>query len=433
LNDLVWGHLHLTLIVFPPIALVLLDDLVVRRQGNPAWKGVLIGAVFAAQFLTGQELFAIMVMLTIPGVAILALRHPGEVRGRWRRVLVGGAVATAVGGAVLAFPIYELLAGPRRFPGTVFPVPYGFVIWLKAWLWPIAVWPHHIWPAYVGIPLVLLLIVGCRLIRSGALRFSAAMAGVALIYALGGAIHWTPTESSHIPLPDAIFSHWPLLKNLLPIRFALMVDLFMALGLAIVLDHVHEALLARGGVRRPRAALLATAGATGLGLVALISPILGARIPFATRTITVPAVFRSPALTHLPAGTVVLGFPIPNGFHTDPLVWQAAEHMPYDLVAGYGFIPGPGTAPIGSLPASPAVTVYEDAQVGLLPPTPVPSEVAGVRHDLERWHVSLVVEYTGYTQLDQPTQLAAVIDAATGVRPERVDGAYLWRLPPLSK
>jgi hypothetical protein len=459
LNDLVWGHLHLTIIVFPPIALVLLDDLLVRPRGNPAVKGALIGVVFAAQFLTGQEVFAMMIMLTLPGVAILAIRHHGQVRERLRRAAVGATSAAVVGGVLLAFPFYELLAGPRRFPGTVFPVPYGFVIWLKAWLWPIGLWPERVWPAYVGIPLLLVIAVSCRVIRSGVLRFATAMAGMSLIYALGGAIHWTPVESTHIPLPDAIFSHWPLLKNLLPIRFALMVDLFMALGLAVVLDRVHGSLLARwspavpsgeeqpatdlphgGGVGRagaahrrrsprPRAALPATLGAVGLGVIALISPALGSRIPFATRTITVPAVFRSAALTHLPAGTILLGFPILNGFKSDPLVWQAVEHMPYDLVAGYGFIPGPGDKAIGSLSPSPVLNVYGDAQVGLLPPTPVPSEIAGVRSNLESWHVSVIVEYKGYTQLEQPAQLAAVIDAATGVKPEMIDGAYVWRLP----
>ena len=136
------------------------------------------------------------------------------------------------------------------------------------------------------------------------------------------------------------------------------------------------------------------------------------------------------ALTHLPPGTILLGYPIPNGFQTDPLVWQANEGMPYDLVAGYGFIPAcHGTTPIGSLPASPAVTAYEDAQVGILPPTPDPSTVAGVRSDLARWHVGVVVEYAGYGGIEQPKQLAALVDAATGLQPKVVDGAYVWRLP----
>jgi hypothetical protein len=125
----------------------------------------------------------------------------------------------------------------------------------------------------------------------------------------------------------------------------------------------------------------------------------------------------------------MLGFPIPDGFYTDPLVWQAAEAMPYNLVAGYGFIPGPGPAPIGSLTRGAAVTAYEDAQVGLLPSVPDPATVVAVRSELRSWGVSVVVEYKGYRQLDQPEQLAELIDAVTGRQPAIVDGAFVWHLP----
>jgi hypothetical protein len=482
LNDLVNGHLHVTLLVFPPVALMLFDDLLVRERGNPVVKGTLLGVVFAAQFLTGEEVAAIMLFLGASGVVLLAIRHPREALQRWRRAAAGLAAAGVVGGVLLAVPLYELLAGPLRFQGTVFPDPYGFFVWLKATVWPRSFWPQTAWPEYAGIPLLAIVCAGCARIRSGVIRFAAAMSAVALVFALSRHAHWVPTSSASIPLPDALFSHWPFLKNLLPIRFDLMVDLFLALCLAIVLDRVHGSLAARlGGLpargeqtagdepasaqpasaqprrAQPASAQPASAGApscggpscgrpsgrtrrpsrpkwlaglatAGLGALALISPALSAPIPYAMRSISVPAVYRSPALTHVPRGTVLLGYPIANGFTADPLVWQAEEHMPYDMVAGYGFIPGPGPRPIGSLPPSPAVNISGDAQVGLLPPTPAPSTVAGVRRNLESWHVTLVVEYLGYLTFKQPARLAAVIDAATGTKPQMIDGAYVWRL-----
>jgi hypothetical protein len=146
--------------------------------------------------------------------------------------------------------------------------------------------------------------------------------------------------------------------------------------------------------------------------------------------LAVPAVYQSPVLRDLPAGTVLLGYPVPNGFYADPLVWQAEEHMPYNLVAGYGFIPSAdGILPTGQMLPSPAYEVFQDAQVGLLPATPNPSQVAGVRADLKAWGVGVVVEYVGYGSLEQPLQLAAVVDAATRVIPLRIDGAWVWRLP----
>jgi hypothetical protein len=184
----------------------------------------------------------------------------------------------------------------------------------------------------------------------------------------------------------------------------------------------------RGGRPRPAVSWLGGLAAVGLGTAALVSPALGAPIPFATRRLSIPAVFESPVVTDLPRGTILLGYPIPNGYEADPLVWQAEEYMPYDLVAGYGFVPGSGIEPIGSLPASPAVTIYGDAELGLLPPTPAREVVMGVRRNLESWHVSVIVEVAGGGQMKQPGRLAAVIDAATGVKAEIVDGADVWRL-----
>jgi hypothetical protein len=434
LNDLLSGHLHLTLLVFPPIALVLFDDLLMRQRGNPVVKGALLGLVFALQFLTGQEVMAIMAIMALCGIPVLALRYPAEIRRRWRRAAVGLGTGVLVAGVMLAYPVYELIAGPRRFAGPVFPVPYGYVIVLRTWLWPLGGWPQSVAAAYVGVPLVVVIAVGCWRIRSGALRFAGVMAGVALIFALGGTIHWTAGWDTHIPLPDKIFSHWPLLKNLLPVRFALMVDMFLALALAIVIDRTWAWWMERvpsGSSSAPAGRQIGAAAiALGVGVVALVSPALGSPIPYAVRHLAVPAVYQSPVLRDLPAGTVLLGYPVPNGFYADPLVWQAEEHMPYNLVAGYGFIPSAdGILPTGQMLPSPAYEVFQDAQVGLLPATPNPSQVAGVRADLKAWGVGVVVEYVGYGSLEQPLQLAAVVDAATRVIPLRIDGAWVWRLP----
>ena len=38
LNDLIDGHLHVTTLVFPPLVLLLLDDLVVSQRGSPIWR-----------------------------------------------------------------------------------------------------------------------------------------------------------------------------------------------------------------------------------------------------------------------------------------------------------------------------------------------------------------------------------------------------------
>ena len=54
------GHSHhpnLILIFLLPWLLVLVDEILVRQRRSPVWLGVALGAVAAAQLLTGAELF----------------------------------------------------------------------------------------------------------------------------------------------------------------------------------------------------------------------------------------------------------------------------------------------------------------------------------------------------------------------------------------
>jgi hypothetical protein len=160
-----------------------------------------------------------------------------------------------------------------------------------------------------------------------------------------------------------------------------------------------------------------------LGVLALASPALSAQWPYSTRHISVPAVYRSPSLTHLPPGSILLAYPVMNGFAADPMIWQAVEGMPYDMVAGYGFIPSGGPNPIGSLPASPVTNLFGDAQIGLLAPAVSDATERAVRHEIESWQVSdIVVLDTG----KQPGNLVRVLTATVDRAPERIDGAWVW-------
>src|SRR5207249_3259302 len=51
-------HLHVTLAVFPPIALILLHEVLVRQRRSPVLMGALLGGAAAVQLLTSEEILA---------------------------------------------------------------------------------------------------------------------------------------------------------------------------------------------------------------------------------------------------------------------------------------------------------------------------------------------------------------------------------------
>lgn len=418
LNDLADGHLHITTLVFPPLVLALLDDLVVREKGSPVKVGVLLGLVLTAQALTSLEVLAMTVLIGGVGVVALAVRHPSEVRARWRRTATGLAATAVTAGLLLAWPVAVLVAGPRRYTGSVFVSPESYVVWLEALVWPKA-GATHLWAAYLGIPLVVLFVVGVVVVRNGALRLAGVLAVAALVFSMGRTAHLTPKVSTGLPLPDRLFTTAPFLESLLPVRFDLFIDLFAGLALAVVAGAFASFVSARPRLGRP--AGVAAAGL--LGVAALALPAVGARLPYPTRQIAVPAVYSSATLTHLPAGSVLLAYPVMNGFEADPMIWQAVEGFPYDMVAGYGFIPSHGPHPLGSLPASPVTDLFADAQLGLLPAALPAAQARAVRAELARWQVSdLVVLPEG----KQPARLVQLLARLLHRRPVALDGAELF-------
>lgn len=417
LNDLADGHLHITTLVFPPLALLLLDDIAVSERGSAVVRGVLLGLVLTAQALTSLEVLSMMVLMSAIGLVLLAIYYHREVRARWRRTVTGLVAAGVTAALLLAWPLEVLFAGPQRYRGSIFVSPESYFAWMKALVWPIGI--HHDWAAYIGLPLLILVLAGVLKARSALVRLAVLLALIALVFALGRSLHLTPRLTTGVPLPDRLITKAPFLENLLPVRFMIFVDLFVALAFAITLGALHDWIATRPGTKHATASVAAGL----LGITALVSPALAAPFPYPTRQISVPAVYRSRTITRLPAGSILLAYPVMNGFKADPMIWQATEHMPYDMVAGYGFIPSKGPDPIGSLPKSPVTNLFGFAQIGLLGPSVPASEMRAVRHEIDGWKVSdIVVLDTG----GRPRDLVRVLTAVLGRQPKRIDDAWVW-------
>ncbi len=120
------GHLNLTFVVFPPLVLLALHELVVR-QARPARRwGVGLGLLLTAQFFVSSEVLASTIV-----VATICLVTTGVVgwrsaRPHLRHALVGGAWAAGTAVTLLAYPLWFALSGPGHIAGPIQLVPQGY-------------------------------------------------------------------------------------------------------------------------------------------------------------------------------------------------------------------------------------------------------------------------------------------------------------------
>ena len=93
------GHAHLFVAVFPPLLVLLADEILVRQR-HRAWViGVLLGVAAAAQLLTGTELLAISVLMAIPALITLAVIFRARLRERMRYVIPSTSSSSDPGGS----------------------------------------------------------------------------------------------------------------------------------------------------------------------------------------------------------------------------------------------------------------------------------------------------------------------------------------------
>jgi hypothetical protein len=415
------GHPHLTLAVAPPLVLLILDDLLVRQRPT-WWKGALLGALGAAQLLTGEEVLAIVAVATLIGLATLALLHPDAIRSRVRPALPVLAVAGVVFVLAAALPLGIQFLGPQRVH-SLQPHNYyvsdalGFLLPTRLQLIAPAAATHlsdHFSgdvsqrTAYLGAPLLaLLLLVARSQWRNPVVRWTAIMAGILAVLSLGSSLHLGGLDTG-IPLPGALLDRVPLVREILPARYTLVLFLLVGILVAIFLGAAFQ---------RPQWRLRA-AGAIAVGLsLAALCP----ELPYPTSPAVSPAFFSRPvALRALPEGSVVLVAPFAAVGMADAMYWQAEAGMWFRMPEGEAFVPGP-------YPLYPPPSATEFALVPLAqtmdPPSSVDSSVArDIRADLRRWGVAAVV----VGPMPHRDQAVALMSTVLGRAPEHADGVDVW-------
>ncbi len=348
---------------------------------------------------------------------------------------------------MLAYPAWFAVAGPRHITGPVFPDIGNLTSTLAA-----SVVPHGERAgvrfisggngAYLGVPLLASIVAAAWVWRrDAALRFSVLMTAIAYVFSLGAALH-VGQENTGVPLPAWILQHLPLLDSIVAARFAVFVDLFAGMSLAIVLDRLHAGdlgALARTGLRRPAAPLagrrpavpVAGSGARRLslacGLVAvatLIPLLLSPLWPYAVRRVAEPQLFRARPLAALDPDSVVRLYP-PVLVDDDPLIWQALGGVGYELSDGYAIVPGLRGHATEDPPVDALSLVFAAGVLGTLRVPASTSTDVAIRRALAGGHITALVVAPGGRD---SAKVVSILTSALGRPTRRSGGAAVWTM-----
>ncbi len=451
------AHLHLMFIPLPPVIMLAVFELFVRRTGNPRRWGVALGLLAAGQFFISSEVLVTTGLVAVIGLAILAAARPSQVLLGLHFGFGGLLCAVVVLVALLAYPAWVFFVGPEHY--TAGPSTGGGLLLRSDLLGPVM--PTSLerfspagWAAtgdnltafrdysengsFLGIPLLLFLVyLMARSWRHRWIRFSFAMAVVTFVLSLGSPLN-IDGHSTGIPLPDALIKHVPLVNDLVPSRISMLTTLFVGVIVALGVDRLRRFARTRGmadatvGLDSGPAGHLGPARWVAVLLVAALAVVvLLPRWPNRTVPTDIPSYFTSTKLDRIAPDTVTLTYPYPAAEHVQPMVWQAVTEMRFSLIGGYALIPdASGTPSLFPSPLQPpAVQHFLINEAGGVPfyvSAPVADDntlALEVRHFVLRYRVGVVL-------VDRATRHSALVSRlftrALGMAPVVGGGMDAW-------
>lgn len=434
------GHLAQVLLMSVPLMLILGDRIFSAQRGRAWLDGLLLGLLAWAQLLTGEELLAMEAIVAFFTVIVLAAINARTVRAKLAYALrsLGVCVVTFV---VLATPfLYTQFAGPYQtqgeHPGNAyvtdalnFIVPTNATQLAPQWAQDISnqfyAGEHG---SYIGIPLLALALSALVLARRRRVTWVAfALALVAGVLSMGSTLHYYGHNTQFL-LPDNWLQKLPSMKNLLPVRFASITDLGVALLVALALT----------GAARVAWPLRAGTWAVGLLGLALVFPIWdypASPTPnyhaYTTGWVCPPAPDDSGGYPGRPPVALV----VPAGNEMQ-LLWQLDAHFCFSMPTARGLA---GTSPVTK--EVPAVLAWGSQGVAAPPASVTPALRAQFAQALQAYRVKEVIVSPVSPASPAPAvaepQLVAFFQELLGRAPETFDDpspTYAWKvLPPYSQ
>ena len=443
-----YGHLHVAIVFIPPLFLIVLDEIVIRKRYRPVLSGALLGVLAAVQLLISEEVLATSALAALLGLALLAITNKDQVKPHAVRVLQALLVAAVTMVALDAFPLWTQFFGPQRMSGSLQPaaiystdVLNFFVPTRLEQLAPppaLLVTSHFTgnlseWNAYLGLPLVAILVfTAVRFWHRPVVRMAIGVGLVFALLSLGPFLHvdgWVtripvvalallfPALRRVLPVRSMalmFIGFWlaltiaPLFQNILPSRLTLPVYLLAGIVLAIFTEWV---------ISLPKDRRLLGPSIALLAVFAGLFP----RLPFPASAVWVPQFFgRGGDVSAIPEGSVSLLIPYARGDHPAAMQWQAVSGMRFRMPEGYAYVPGPIPAEVSPRPSA-TQSIFVAAERGGHPQLTQALRTR-VLADLRAWRVSSVIIGPMAHQDDAVALMTAVLDGP----PLFTQGVYLW-------
>lgn len=420
---------HLNLISFFPIPLLfLLVEQLVRSDSVRVRTGLGIGVLAAVQLYLAQELLALVAIGIACGLVVAAVMFRAEVVPRIRPVLQGLSIALLTFALLSGPDLFYQFFGPSRIHGLIHPTNIyvtdlaNLVIPTdRTWLRPtgisasqMAMWTGNgsEQTGYIGLPLLVLAVYALIRWRHRLfVRLVAITTLVVEVLSLGPHLHVGGTDTG-IRLPAVVFSHLPVLDNLLPGRLSLVA----AFGFACLAAIAADGSLFTSPLRKPVASALVVLS------VLFVLP----TAPYPTGTVGIPAYFTSSTGARaLPDGTVALVGPyIDNGVEDAvPMLWQADADYHFSLIDGDAITADPaGHATF--FPASPFRDAFSVIQMNGMLPSETAEARAMLTADLRQDGVTTVL----IGPMEHRDLAIQFIDWLVGSPPRDIQGVSVWQL-----
>ncbi len=420
------AHLHLTSQFFVPFIVLCALPGNRARAGSERpptlRRGVLLGALVAAQCLTGTEILLFTVLGVAVFVALRAALSPHAARRELPAFLARIGTAALVSLILLAYPLWMLLAGPGSYHGTPWHIDrFGTDVVSWVWFGTFAVFGSSAQAgrvyadsaneqtSFLGPGLVILLAALVWWLRRS--RLVLALAGTALLFAVlsfGTRIVYLHQDTG-IPGPWALLARLPLVEQAIPDRLALVTLTAAGAVLALGTDRAL-----RSGLPRP---LLLAA------LAAALVPILPTQLPVRHRE-PVPEFFTSGRWReHVRPGHVLL--PVPQRWRADRigLRWSAGTLAELAVAGGPVMVPDAHGAGEWARPRSRLATSMARVSATGHIPAATPKARARARRDLAGYRTDCVA-------LDphapHAAQVRTALDRWLGIRGRYLSGVWIW-------
>jgi hypothetical protein len=417
------GHLDLNIMFYPPIVMILFDEIVIRQRMRWWTAGMGLGLLTAVQLFVLEEIVAGVAIGIAVATCAACLQWRSRIATHWEYVVRAGALAAAVtllcGGWALAYQFTAPEAPPGLSEVTsngvggdllAFVVPTSNQLLSPSFAQQLAA--HFVaqttgQDGYLGLPLLVALgVLLWTLWDRPLVRLLAVTGGVLSILSLGPALN-VLGRVLPVPLPWALFQHVPIIDNLVPLRLVGYASLCIGALVAYGLAQLRL-------VGRVRALAMGT-----LTILTLITWLPS--VPRPDLALPNPPALPQAVAERIPPGAVVLFAPYSSPSTADAMYYQAGDSFRFDLVDGYAY----GRRP--DLPLRSVLGSGTQASISVATrQIATPGARAAVVQRYRALHIDRVVVPPGTTAAAYTALFTELFQAP----PLVVDGFSVWSLTP---